>query len=136
MLWALACTRRCDDFFLHHWVTASAGRHARSRRRPRRCRGRRSGLAPARGCAGGQVHPRVAHGQAHVIEVQDLDALARQKADRQAPLPGAPLRAREGDVLGPIPSDLPSLVQLGRSASGKRVVSVIGIVVAVPAYPQ
>jgi hypothetical protein len=35
----------------------------------------------------GQVHPRVARGHARLIEVQDLDALARQEADGQAPPP-------------------------------------------------
>ena len=43
----------------------------------------------------GQVHPRVARRPTRVIEVQDLDALACQKADGQAPLPGPPRRAGE-----------------------------------------
>src|SRR5467141_3150605 len=42
----------------------------------------------------GQVQPRVARRHARRIKVQNLDALARQEADGQTALPGAPLRAR------------------------------------------
>ena len=38
----------------------------------------------------GQVHPRVARRPARGIEVQDLEAPARQEAHGQAPLPGTP----------------------------------------------
>ena len=69
----------------------------------------------------------------HFSEVAETQPARKPTAKRPSQAPHcAPVR----NVLGPIPSDFPALVQLGRSAPGKRVVSVIGIVVALPAYPQ